>query len=106
MNLHDLLKDNLTQTLITEFGIEHESDEVKARLIAKIGENIFGRVVLEMLNALPTDKHAGFDALVGNGDPDALKAYLSPYIPDLDLFLREETRKEIERIKLHMRDRA
>jgi len=106
MNLHDLLKDDLTQTLITEFGIENESDDVKARLIAKFGENILGRVVLEMLNTLPADKRAGFDTLVGSGDPDALKAYLSPYIPDLDRFLHEETRKETDRIKLHMRDQA
>ena len=97
-----MLGSDFAQTLVKEFGIEGESTETQARLVAQIGESVFARIVLEILTILPPDKHAGFDALIGTGDPDALHAYIAPHIPDFDLFVRETAQKEIEHIKADM----
>ena len=97
MDIKDILKEDLTQNVIKEFGLEQESSEGQAYLIAKLGENIFGRVLLGVHEVLPEAKRPEFEALVEEGDPEKLHAFIYPYIPNFDLFVQQEARKEIDR---------
>ena len=101
MDIQTMLTDDFTQKVIREFGIAGESDEAKAYLLAQLGDNIAGRVLLETQKMLPEGKRAEFNALV-DGSPDALVAFLQPYIPDFSQFVQTEAQKEIERTKEYM----
>jgi|CXWL01.1.fsa_nt_gi hypothetical protein len=102
MNLQDLLKDEFAQKVIREFGIEGEADETKAQLLAQLGENISGRILLKVSKILPADKRAEFEALVEGDNPEALRHFLSPYVEDFGALAQAEAQKEIERTKAYM----
>lgn len=106
MDIKDLLKDDLAQVVIREFGIESESDEAKAYLIGKLGENIMGRVMLGVHDVLPETKRKEFETLLESGNPAALEKFIYPYIPNFDLFVQEEAQKEISRTKEYMQKAA
>lgn len=103
MDIKDILNDEMTQEVLLEFGLENASDDAKARLLAGLGENIMGRIMIEVLKVLPEARRAEFDDLVGRGDPEALEKFIFPYIPNFDLFVQQEAKKEIDRTKEYMR---
>lgn len=106
MNIKDILKEDLAQAVIKEFGLEGESDEAKAYLIAKLGENIMGRIVLSVHTVLPPKRRPEFEQLLEAGDPAALEKFIYPYIPNFDLFVQQEAQKEIARTKEYMQKAA
>ena len=106
MDIKDMLKDDLAQQVIKDFGIENESDEAKAYLIAKLGENIMGRIILEVHNVLPPARRKEFAAHIEKGDPAALEKFIYPYIPNFDLFVQQEAQREMARTKEHMQKAA
>lgn len=106
MDIKDILKEDVAQEIIREFGIEGESDEAQAYLIAKLGENILGRVILEIHGILPAARRSEFQALVERGDPVTLEKFIHPFIPNFDMFVRGEAQKEIVRTKDLMKKQA
>lgn len=103
MDLKNILNDEMTRAVLRDFGLENASDEAKARLLAGLGENIMGRVMIEVLKVLPEARRPEFDELIGRGDPEALEKFIFPYIPNFDLFVQQEARKEVDRTKEYMR---
>jgi hypothetical protein len=104
MNIDGILKDDLTQKLIREFGIEGESAETKASLLAQLGENISGRVLLEATKKVPEDQREAFFATIETSDLNSVKQFLQLYVSDFEQFVREEAQKEIERTKTYMHE--
>ena len=102
MNLQDLLSDTFARKMIQEFGIEEESDETKAYLLARLAENISGRTLFELSKKISPEKSSEFDTLVAGDDVEALGSFLAPYVPDFAQFVQAEAKKEIERTKAYM----
>lgn len=103
MDIKTILNDELSHEVLREFGLESASDEKKARFLEGLGENIMGRIMIEVLKVLPEARRAEFDELIGSGDPAALEKFIFPYIPNFDLFVQQEAKKEIDRTKEYMR---
>jgi len=103
--LSAILKSDMAQTVIKEFGIEGESEESKAYLIAKLGENILGRIMLEAINNVPNSEHTRYKQLVESGDIQAFQTFILRYIPDFTRFAEQKAREEIARTKSFMRAR-
>lgn len=101
--LKELLGDETVQTIASELGISEESPEAQADFISQLGENIMMRLALETLKELPEDKRPEFETHMGSGDMEALKAFVLPYIPDWDKFVRREAEKEYELTKTRIR---
>ncbi len=99
MDIKDILNDEMTQAVLREFALENASEDERSRFLAGLGENIMGRIMIEVLKVLPEQRRAEFDELVGSGDPEALEKFIYPYIPNFDLFVQQEARKEIDRTK-------
>ena len=99
--IQELLGSDLMKEIVKECGLESAPAETQAELLSMIGKNIVGRVVVEILKTVPTPAHKKFEALIGKGDVDALRAFLEPHIPDLDDFIAREARKEYETTKAH-----
>src|SRR5262249_53360631 len=97
--IREILGDDFAKSVIDELGIRELPADIQANLISGLGRNIFGRVVLEILKALPKEEHGAFEAFMGSGDLDGLRAFLSRHIPDLDAFIRHEVAKEYESTK-------
>ncbi|OHB18504.1 MAG: hypothetical protein A2854_00015 [Parcubacteria group bacterium RIFCSPHIGHO2_01_FULL_56_18] len=97
-----ILGDDFAKSFIHEMGIENESPEAQAHLIASLGENILNRITLEMLKVLPESKYEKFSSLVGAGDMDALRAFLEKHIPALDNFIQKAAKEEYEATKALM----
>ncbi len=104
MDIKDILNDETTQAVLREFSLEDASDDERARFLAGLGENIMGRIMIEVLKILPEPRRAEFDELMGGGDPEALEKFIYPYIPNFDLFVQQEARKEIDRTKEYMQE--
>jgi hypothetical protein len=101
--LKDLLGDEVVQTIASELGITEESHEAQAAFISQLGENIMLRIALEAIKEMPEDKRGEFEAHMGSGDLEALKAFVLPLIPDWDKFVRREAEKEYELTKTRIR---
>ena len=99
MDIKDILNDEMTQAVLREFALENASEDERSRFLAGLGENIMGRIMIEVLKVLPEQRRAEFDELVGSGGPEALEKFIYPYIPNFDLFVQQEARKEIDRTK-------
>lgn len=96
--------EQLTEGLIEELGIQNESPEAQAYLMEKLGRNIFARITAEVLHIVPEEKHAEFQNLMGSGDMKALHDFLKPHIPNFDMLVQTEARKEIEQVKQFMQE--
>jgi len=92
-------RDELEELVAKELSIESFTEKEQSALIAKIGENIIKRVTLEILRVLPEDKQEEFGKLVGSGEFKDMDEFLKPYIPNLNDFVNNESKKEIEEFK-------
>jgi hypothetical protein len=90
-----LMKDEILAAAIRELGFEHLSEEGKQAALAGIGENVLGRVVLEVLKILPVTKHEEFRAMIGTASPLKIYTYLSPYIVDMPGLVQRVAAAEI-----------
>lgn len=101
--LQQLLGDSFAQSMVDEMRIASDPPEVQAEMLSLLGENIFQRVVLEILKKLPPDAVQAFRAQIGAGDLEALRATVAPHIPDLDAFVASEAQKELTLLRERMR---
>ncbi|NBV78118.1 hypothetical protein EBR66_08210 [bacterium] len=97
--LIDMMNEDFAMQVAKEFGIENEPLEVRAALIEALGSNITRRFLLEVLKELPEEKRDGFADLVGTDKLDDMYEIVSPYIPDLDAFVKECAQREIQETK-------
>ena len=102
--IKEILSDDLTKQIIAELGLEAETPESQADIIAMIGENVLQRVVIEIAKELPEEARQGFEPFIGGGDIPGMREYLLPYIPDLDRFIQRHAAAEFEATKtrIHM----
>ena len=94
-----LLGTDFGEALAKEFGIENDTKEAQAELLAAVGQHVFERVVFEILTALPKSAHPQFEALIGSQDFKALNALLHEHIADPDAFIAREAKKELQAVK-------
>lgn len=102
MDLKTLLSDDWAQAALKELNAEQEAPETQAAIIAQLGENVYMRVTAEVVKLLPEEKRFEFAELMDSNQPKALYDFLYPYIPNLDLFVKEEMRKELDATKALM----
>lgn len=100
--IKQLLGDDFTKSLISDLGLQDDTPEAQAYLLAQLGENIFEQLTLELLSALPESEYEKFKSLTGSGDMQALRVFLEKHIPDLDRFIQEAAKKEYEATKALM----
>lgn len=94
-----LMKDEILAATIRELGLEHLSEDAKQAALAGIGENVLGRVVLEIMKILPKTKHEEFRAMIGTASPLKIYTYLSPYIVDMPALVQRVAAAEIAETK-------
>jgi len=98
-------KEELEGKITQELGIDTLPEEQRGEILARLGENILKKLTIAVLDRIPQEDHAEFDALLKSGELDKLHEFLSVRIPDLDSFMQEEIRKVIARFK-ELRDDA
>lgn len=94
-----LMKDEILAATIRELGLEHLSEDAKQAALAGIGENVLGRVVLEIMKILPKTRHEEFRAMIGTASPLKIYTYLSPYIVDMPALVQRVAAAEIAETK-------
>ena len=59
------------------------------------------RLFLEICKVVPENKHTELDTILGGGDHEKLRSFLSPLVSgaDADAFLKGVIRKEVEETK-------
>lgn len=102
--LHELLNDDIAQSVILDFKLQDDTPEEQAEFISQLGENIMLRLTLEILKLLPESEHERFKEFIGSGDMPGLRTFLMPHILDLDRFFQHEVMKEYEATKTRMRE--
>ncbi len=100
-DIRAILKDEMTQALINDLGIQGETPEAQAALIAQLGDNIMGRVMVEILDTVPADKHEALAQALESGDLQMIESTIAPHVPDkdVDAFIRGKVKAEIEETK-------
>ena len=93
------MKDEILAATIRELGLEHLSEDAKQAALAGIGENVLGRVVLEIMKILPKTRHEEFRAMIGTASPLKIYTYLSPYIVDMPALVQRVAAAEIAETK-------
>lgn len=94
--LQKFLSSTQMQSLITELGIENDTPENQAELLAILGSNATKRVVLALFEALPENLHPDFERFIGGGDMQGLHDFLEEHISDVDELVVKEIRAEFE----------
>jgi hypothetical protein len=102
--IRELVGDSFTQKILSEFGLQDNTSAEQEEMLVMFGENIFQKVMLELLIALPESARDEFQSLFGGGDVGKLRAFLEQHIPELDDFIHNEVTKEYDATKtqLHM----
>ena len=100
--IHELLGDSFVQQVVKEFKLDTLSADVQAELLAQLGENIYRRVMLEVLTALPEEARDEFETFVGSGDVVGMRAFLDKNIDGVDELIRHHATKEYESTKTGM----
>jgi|GEM_PF-853912 len=89
----------VTALLAEQLGIESLTGEEQVDIISKLGEVALKNATITLLEKLPEDTHAEFDALSKTSDPVTMQAFLKKYITDYDFVVKSETEKVIEDFK-------
>jgi hypothetical protein len=97
--IQEILGEDFTKKMLEEMELQHSSPEVQAELLAKLGQNIIERVMLELLSAVPEEVRGEFESHVGSGDVASFRAFLEKYISDLDEFITHHANREFEQTK-------
>ncbi len=87
---------NFLKDFVQQFGLETESDEVKAQLFAKFNERVSGRVQERVYTILSPEERESFDTLLMNGDTGATERFVSAHGVDFMALVHEEAQKEME----------
>lgn len=103
-DIRAILKDEMTQSLINDLGIQNETPEAQAELLAQLGDNIMSRMMVEILDAVPADKHDTLATALESGDLQTIESTIAPHVPnnDVDAFIRGKVKAEIAETKALM----
>ena len=93
---NNVLNEETALSVARAFGVENESPAVRATLLAELGTNITRRITLDILNVLPENKRADFEALIGTEKLDDMYTLIKSHIKDLDAFVQASARHEID----------
>jgi hypothetical protein len=94
-----LLGDDFTKGIVRDLGIENESSEIQAKVVDRLGQAIFERIVLEVLKVLPPSEHDAFESFMGNGDFAGLQAFLQEKVPDGESLVQKAASDTYESVK-------
>lgn len=97
--VEEILGDDFTKKMLEEMELQHSSPAVQEELLAKLGQNIIERVILELLTAVPESARVEFESHVGSGDVAAFRDFLEKNIDDLDGFILHHANREFEQTK-------
>lgn len=97
--LDEMLGDEYTKMALQELGLQNSAPEVQAELLGHLGSNILQRIALEILSVLPQSEHERFEQFIGASDVEGMRAFLAPFIPDLDDFIARYAQIEYESTK-------
>ena len=81
---------------VRKFGLENESDEVRARLFVKLNERIAARVQERMYATLAQEERRGVDTLLMNGDMGGVERFISAHGMDFNSLVHDEAKKEVD----------
>ncbi len=84
---------------IQELGIESLPPEMQDELIGQYGQFIITEIILAVLRELPSDAQETFKTLSEEGKGDEAEALASQHIPNFLVFMAEETKKALVKIK-------
>ena len=102
----ELLGDTFTQEVLQELGVQNSSREAQEEVLAKVGQTILERVMLEILTVLPESDRDMFESYVGSGDLAGMRSFLEPRIPNLDEFVLNYANIAFESIKTRIHQLA
>jgi hypothetical protein len=91
-----LLDEGVMRDVLEKLGISNEAAEVQTELIGNIGQLALKRVILEVFKKVPEEEHEMLESLIGSGDAASMRDIMEAHIPNLDEFIAETIRKEIE----------
>ena len=97
--IEEILGGDFAKKMLEEMELQHSTPEVQSEMLAKLGQNIIERVMLELLTAVPEPARAEFESHVGSGDVAAFRAFLEQHINDLDEFILHHANREFEQTK-------
>lgn len=97
--IEEILGDEYTKNIVQELGLQNNSPDEQANIIALLGENIFKRVMLEIFTALPKEHHDKLESYLGSQDVLGMRKFLLQHIPDLDKLIRHHAEVEYESTK-------
>lgn len=80
-------------------GISHFPQDAQEKILAKLGENITKRIMLELLKKLPEEKMGEFEEIQKSGDDEKMQVFLRANIPNIDELVQGATQSTIADIK-------
>jgi hypothetical protein len=102
--IQNFLTNNFLRRVIETFGLEKESDEAKALLIARLCKNIAARVQSEVSAKLSPEQQKEFEVLLKGEDTRTIEQFISSHVGDFKKFVQEVAQKEVEKTKVRMQD--
>lgn len=94
------MSDQELRTLLAkELGIEHLAEAAQDEIIAKIGDVVLKSLTVSILETLPPDAQAEFEAIGAQGNPALIQEFLAKHAPNIELLLAEEMQKTIAGFK-------
>jgi len=94
------------QNAVRTFGIERESREMQAYLIARLCDNVAAHAYVEAGAKLPPEKRKEFEALLNGTSAEAIERFMFPHIGDIKTFMQSVAQKEMEVIQAQMHKAA
>jgi hypothetical protein len=92
----------LMQDIIEKLHIKGASREVQEKIVEQVGSNIFKRITLKTVEALPDEARDEYVKLTEAGDADALMALIEKHIPEYDALVKNETDRVMEELQEKM----
>lgn len=90
---------DIREQIVKELELGGLPEEAQNEIIAKFSENLLKKIAIAMLDKIPSDKRSEFEAIVGNGDSNAMYSFIKTNVPDADALMKTEIQKSLAEIK-------
>ena len=94
-----MTQEELNKIIAKDLAIEHLPVDTQNKIFEKLGENIMKRVALVVMEKLPEDARAEFDAVSASGDETKVQEFLTSKIPNLGALIQESIQSTIDEFK-------
>lgn len=91
--------DDINDALIKDLGLEGIPKDVQDEVIARVGENILGKITVTIVEKISPAARQEFDSISEAGDSERMKMFLNAQIPDFDNFVKSEVHKSVLEFK-------